>query len=156
MAEKVSPSGLNGQVPKLEAEIAELTLRASEEAVVFTVKALPGETFDEIKREHPPSAEQMDAYREQVKSMPWATAPEMNPATMGPDLLAACLVAPEMTEEEIREFWAESSKGEQNQLWNLALGVQVEGSSLPLSRAATGLIEGGGEPSIMSASEVSH
>jgi hypothetical protein len=155
MAEKVNPSGLNGQVPKLEAELNALTLRASEEAVVFTVKALPGDAFDEIKRNHQPSPEMMEAYREQSKVTPFISMPEMDPTSMGPDLLAACLVAPEMSEAEVRELWSELSKGEQNQLWNLALGVQVEGASLPLSRAAIGTTGNGGEPSTTPASEES-
>ena len=154
-AERISPGGLDSPLPKLQRELDELIQRASEEAVVFTVKALPGAEFDDIKREHGPNAEQLERYREQVKGSPWVDMPEFDPASMGPDLLVACLTEPEMTEAEIRELWSALSKGEQNQLWNLALGVQVEGANLPLSKAAIGMTDDGGEQSITSASEES-
>lgn len=154
-AEKVSPGGLDSPAPRLERELNELIAQAAEEAVMFVVVALPGVRFDEIKREHPPTAEQLERYRELAKTVPWADMPEFDPASMGPDLLVACLVEPKMKEDEIREFWDELSKGEQNQLWNLALGVQVEGANLPFSKAAIGQTADGGEPSITSASEES-
>lgn len=145
VAERISPAGLDSMVPKLERQIDELIQQAGDEAVVFTVKAIPGVEFDAIKREHPPTEEQMTTYRELAKSTPWAVMPEMDPSSMGADLLAACLVEPDMSEADIRSMWNELSKGEQNQLWNLALGVQVDGASIPLSRAATGTTDNGGE-----------
>jgi hypothetical protein len=146
-AERVNPGGLDAAAPRIQRDLDELLQRAADEAEIYMVIALPGEKFDDIKRQHPPSEEQMASYREQVKTVPWTVPPEMNPATMGADLLVACLVEPKMSEDEIRDMWRQLSKGEQNQLWNLALGVQVEGASLPLSRAATATTGAGGEPS---------
>jgi hypothetical protein len=155
MAERVSPQGLDGEAPRLERELNELIRQAAEEATTFKVKALPGADFDVIKLQHPPSSEQMDQFREVVKVSPWATLPEMDPTSMGPDLLVACLIEPELDEAGIRDLWSQLSKGEQNQLWNLALSVQVDGANLPLSRAATGTTDGGGELSTMSANGAS-
>lgn len=154
-AEKISPGGLDSPVPKLQRELDELIQRASEEAVVFTVTALPGLAFDEIKRNHPPTKEQLERYREQAKTSPWVEMPEFDPATMGPELLVACLTEPKIPESELLELWAALSKGEQNQLWNLALGVQVEGANLPFSKAAIGMTAGGGEQSTTPAREES-
>jgi hypothetical protein len=156
LAERVNPTGLDGEAPRLERQLNELIAEAAESATTFVVRALPGEDFDTIKLQHPPTAEMMEQYREQAKLSPFATLPEMNPTTMGPDLLVACLVEPDWEEDVVRGLWAELSKGEQNQLWNLALGVQVSGANLPLSRAATDTTGGGGELSTMSANGESH
>lgn len=147
LTEISNSQGLASEVPRLERQLVELAEQAANEAVTFTVQALPGETFDEIKRQHPPTEEQLDRYRTQAKVVPWADMPEMNPATMGPELLVACLIEPDWTPEEVRGYWAELSKGQQNQLWNLALDVQTDGADLPFYAAATGTTVGGGEPS---------
>lgn len=157
LAERLNPQGLDAEAPRLERRLVELSEKAASEAVRFTVKALPGSEFDEICRRHPLSSEQLERYREQAKAMPmpWVELPEYNPVSMGPDLLVACLVEPDWDEEKIREFWAGLSKGEQNQLWNLALGAQVQGADVPFFDAATATTNGGGDRSITPANGAS-
>lgn len=155
MAEQISGPALGAEAPRLEQQLLQLGEEAAAKAVRFTVRALPGEEFDDLCRRHPLSPEQLTRYREQVKSMPWAEMPEFNPQTMGPDLLVASLVEPDWPEERVREFWRSASKGEQNQLWNLALGVQVQGADVPFLEAATATTNGGGDRSIMPANGAS-
>lgn len=155
IAERSNSQGLADEVPRLERQLEELALRAAEESILITVEALAGEVFDDLVRRHPPTAAQLDRYREQAKATPWIQMPEMDPQSMGPELLSACLIAPDWTAGETEKFWRERSKGEQNQLWNLALSVQIDGADLPFSPAATGMIDGGGDRSIMPASEES-
>ena len=150
LSDAIDPKGLTSKVPVLERQILELAEQAAAESTLFTVAALPAAEFDEIKRQHPPTGEMLERYQIQSKTVPWVEMPEMDPATMGPDLLVACLVEPDWDEPRIREYWAQLSKGQQTQLWNLAVGVQVEGSDLPFYAAATGTTGGGGEPSTTS------
>jgi hypothetical protein len=149
LSEQLNPQGLDAEAPRLKRRLLELSEKAASEAVRFTVRALPGEEFDDLCRRHPLSPEQLERFREHAKVVPWAAMDEYNPVSMGPDLLVACLVEPDWPEEEIREFWKALSKGEQNQLWNLALGVQVQGADVPFFDAATATTIGGGDRSTM-------
>lgn len=142
-AEKYSSQGLSDESPRLEQRLVELSQQAADEALTVTVEALSAEEFDDIARRHPPSSEQLDRYRIQAKTLGWAEMPEYNDRTMASDLLAACLVEPVWSEE----WWRGLSRGTQNQIWNLALGVQVMGADLPFFNAATATTNGGGVPS---------
>jgi hypothetical protein len=142
-AEKYASAGLADESPRLEQQLNELATKAAEEALLVVVEALPGEVFDDIARQHPPTAQQLDRWREQAKAFPFAEMPEWDDKTMAPALLEACLVEPKWSER----WWREQSKGTQNQLWNLAIGVQVQGADLPFYNAATGTTNGGGVPS---------
>lgn len=155
LAEKADPKGLDSDLPRLEQQLLDLAERAADEAVLFVVRALPAEEFDEIKRRHPPSEEQLERYKTQARVVPWVEMPEVNPSTCGPELLAACLVEPDWPAEEIADYWKGLSKGQQNQLWNLAYNVQLEDSTLPFYGAATGTTDGGGEPSTTPANRAS-
>lgn len=139
--EKWNPQVGENSVGALERRLTELAEKAADDSLEVTVQALPGEEFDDIARRHPPSSEQLDRWREQARVFPLAEMPEWNAATMGPDLLAACLVEPKWSEV----WWKGLSKGIQNQLWNLALSVQVAGADLPFFNAATATTNGGGD-----------
>lgn len=147
LSEQLNSQGLADETPRLERRLLELSEKAAKEAVRFTVKALTGEEFDDLCRRHPLSSEQLERFREHAKVVPWAELPEFNPPTMGPDLLVACLIEPKWNEAKIRKFWKGLSKGEQNQLWNLALGVQVQGADVPFFDAAIATTNGGGDRS---------
>ena len=138
-------------MPVLERQLVELAQRAAEGATTVVVEGLPGEEFDEIARRHPPTAEQLEKYRTEAKALGYARMPEYNDRTMAPELLAACMTQPDWDEEWYREL----SRGQQDQLWHLALSVQVGGADLPFFDAASAMTYGGGERSSMPASEVS-
>jgi hypothetical protein len=150
-AEKWNPQVGEGSVGALERRLVELAEAAADGSLEVTVQALPGEEFDDIARRHPPTSEQLDRYRIQAKTLGWAEMPEWDDRSMAPDLLAACLVEPVWSEE----WWKGLSRGTQNQIWNLALGVQVAGADLPFFNAATGTTNGGGELSTMPANGAS-
>jgi predicted transcriptional regulator len=154
-AEARNPQGLASEVPRLERQLSELAERAATEAALFVVEAIPADTFDDIKRQHPPTSQDLERWREQAKANPFAPMPEWNYRTMGPDLLEACLVEPGWSRAEIAEWWREASEGERNQIFNLAVNVQTEGSDLPFFDAATASTNGGGEPSNTPANEAS-
>lgn len=154
-AERVSPQGLNADAPRLERRLNELAERAAHEAVLFVVRELPGDDFDDLVRQHPPTARQLDRWREQAKVNPFTPMPEWDDSTMGPELLIACLEEPDWDPERIRLEWKQAGRGRRNQLWNLAIGVQGAGADVPFFNAATATTNGGGEPSNSPASEES-
>jgi hypothetical protein len=139
-AERYNSKGLADESPRLEKELHELAAKAAESALVVTVQALPAEVFDDIARRHPPTPAQLDKWREQAKVFPLAEMPEWDDKGMAPDLLEACLIEPEWSEK----WWRELSRGIQNQLWNLAIGIQVAGADLPFYNAVTDMTSGGG------------
>lgn len=149
--EKFNPQVGEGSVPALERQLAELAERAADESLEVIVEALPAEQFDDIARRHPPSTEQLDRYRIQAKTLGWAEMPEWNDRTMAPELLAACMTAPDWSDD----WWKELSRGTQIQLWNLALSVQLAGADLPFSNAATATTNGGGDLSTLPANGAS-
>lgn len=151
-AEARNPQGLASEVPRLERQLSELAERAATEAALFVVEAIPADDFDEIVRRHPPTAQDLERWREQAKANPFAPMPEWNDRSMGPDLLEACLVEPKWSRSELDEWWREASVGERNQIWNLAVGVQTQGADVPFFDAATATTDGGGEPSSSPAS----
>ena len=150
-AEQYNTQGLADQAPRLERQLFELAEKAANEATNVVVQALPAAEFDDIVRRHPPSGEQMERWREQAKVFALTEMPEYNPETMAPELLAACLVEPEWSED----WWKNLSKGTQNLLWNLAHDVQLQRVDLPNSYAAIAMTSGGGEPSTMPANGAS-
>lgn len=159
-AERYNTQGLADESPRIEQKLHELAGKAAESALLVVVQALPAEEFDDIARRHPPSAAQLDKWREQAKVFPLAEMPEWDDKGMAPDLLAACMVeeidfddgeGPEPCQAWSAEWWKGLSKGTQNQLWNLAIGVQVQGADLPFYNAATDTTSGGGDQSTTAA-----
>lgn len=142
-----NPQGLASEVPRLERKLSELAERAAAEAALFVVTAIPADDFDEVKRQHPPTSQDLERWREQARVNPFAPMPEWNYRTMGPDLLEACLVEPDWSRTEVEEWWREASEGERNQIFNLAVGVQTEGADVPFYEAATATTGAGGAPS---------
>lgn len=151
-AERFNSRGLADESPRLEQQLVELARQAAESSVLFVVEGLPAEEFDNLTRKHPPSSQQLERFREEVKAKPWVEMPEWDPQALSLDLLAACLVEPKWSSDELEKFWRSLTRGSQNELYNLALSVQVAGVDLPFSNAATATTNGGGEPSTSAAS----
>ena len=143
LSEIANSQGLADESPRIERRMVELAEQAAENALTVTVRALTGDEFDDIARRHPPSEEQLNRYRIQAKAVGWAQMPEYNDRTMAPELLKACMVEPDWSDE----WWKDLSRGTQNQLWNFAHGVQVQGADLPFFNAATATTNGGGDRS---------
>ena len=154
LAERSNPQGLGSPAEKLEVQLNELVEKAASSAVTFVAKAVDAEWLDELKRKHPPSAAQMDRYKERAAAAPmFARPPVINPDTAGPELLAEAIVDPAMNVEQATRLW-ETSRGQRNQLWSLVWDIQEEGSDLPFSSAGTGTTGGGaGESSTPATTE---
>jgi seryl-tRNA synthetase len=140
--EAADPQGLASTVPQLEAELARLTVEADEATTEFTFQAIPRTALEDLRRNHPPTEEQWQRYKESVNEMPVLVAmqqspPEFDWLSMAPALLAACAVEPKMTRDEAQMLWDELSDAEAAQLFNAAWGVNEQAATRPFSGTDT-------------------
>lgn len=87
---------------------------AAAEATVYVVmKAPPMHIVEEIQRAHPPTEKEKEEWAK-IDNFPEDRWPSFSQATIGPAMIAACLIEPEMDEDEVREgIW-------ENDDWNEA------------------------------------
>lgn len=78
----------------------------------FVFKAVPPADFDVLARAHPPTDEDRAKWAEE-EDFPEDKWPKHSPTTFPSALIAACMVEPQMTEEQVRaEIW------ENTEVWN--------------------------------------
>lgn len=130
-------SPLDTAVPELERRLEELVSQADAEAAEFTFQAVGRAKLEELKRLYPPTDEQWERFREQVKGNLFAQAPEFDWAGLAPALIASCCVEPEMTEADAARLWDELSDGEAAQLFQAAWAVNETSSPRPFFGTAT-------------------
>lgn len=96
------------------------------EDVEFELQALSAHELDKLQAKHQPTASQ------KLQGMAW------NGDTFPPALVAACLVDPEVSAEEMTEIWTsgEWSTGELSTLFNAASNLCMEGMDVPFSGSA--------------------
>ena len=93
------------------------------EQVEFSFAALSAHDLDKLQAKHAPTASQ------KLQGMAW------NGDTFPPALVAACLVDPEVSLEEMNEIWVsgEWSTGELSTLFDTASRLCMEGMDIPFS-----------------------
>src|SRR5690606_12227727 len=99
--------GLSSKLPELEERLREAEAAADEAVVSFTFRAVGRKQLDDLVRECPPSPEQLERWRETTRTSPLLAggAPEYDPSTFYPRLIAASLVEPEATSDEVLAEW---------------------------------------------------
>ncbi|MFJ2780292.1 hypothetical protein [Kitasatospora sp. NPDC087315] len=97
------------------AELANATVGADKVSTVLTFRALPGETFTDLVKAHPPTPEQAD----QAPNSEW------NAETFPPALIAAANVDG-ITEDQAIEFLATWGHADRLALFDAALTPQTE------------------------------
>lgn len=152
--EKAGGGGLTDSSPQLAQELIDLRRQWREAGTEFTFEALPGAKYDALATEHPPTEEQLAEYREILKTFPFADAPEVNPDTLGPILIARCLVAidgepVEWSDEDGQALWNEVHDGARADLVEAAWAVNGGRSELPTFGTGTGTTPSSGPGSIM-------
>ena len=140
--EAASPQGLGSPVSRLEQELADLQVAADESVTEFTFQAIPRTELEELKRNHPPTQEQWERYRESVRDVPVIVGlqlqpPEFDWVSLAPALLAACATEPKMTRSEAQTLWDTLSDAEAAQLFNAAWGVNQQAATRPFSGTDT-------------------
>lgn len=126
-SDMLSGGGLDARAPAIEREIAEMERRAEEASVTFVFRAVGSAHLEDLKRRHPPTAGQLERYREAAKANPILAPdpPHFDPAGLMPELLAACAVDPAMTVEEAARLVDTLSDGEVAELFEAAWSVNV-------------------------------
>lgn len=74
---------------------------AADVTVYVTLKAPPMHIVEEIQRAHPPTEKEREEWAK-VADFPEDRWPTWSQVTIGPAMIAACLIEPEMSEEEVR------------------------------------------------------
>jgi hypothetical protein len=137
------PDGGLDARPQQRLEAAEAAVE--EAAVSFVFQAIPRHKLAELTNAHPPTPEMMERWRVDVKIRPHIInrkgqlvanqAPEFDLMEVTPRLIAASLVEPETTEEEVLELWESGdwSDAVWGELGTAAWAVNDETPTLPTS-----------------------
>lgn len=107
-------------------------------AVSFVFEAIPRPKLAELVAACPPTSAQLERWKEEDRNNPLVVipAPEFDIDTFPPRLIAASLVEPETTEDEVVEMWetGEWSDAIWTKLWETAWDKTNRGiSTLPTS-----------------------
>lgn len=82
----------------------------------LTLRALPGDVYDELVKDHPPAP---DAPKDM-----WGTPTlRWDEATFEPALVAACLLEPVLSEDDVRKVWKVWSKVDRLRLFETAYSL---------------------------------
>ena len=116
----------------LDAEAAEAS------RVRFTLEAITHRAYQQLRAEHPPTKEQIEA----AAGRGGSEDPAFDPDAFAPALVKAQLVEPKPeTPEEFAAFWDDLSDGQLGQLWQAAISVQFQTGELgPPSQAAADIL----------------
>lgn len=124
---------LDSKAPAIAAQIAELEAELERYAVTFKVRALPRRQWTDMLAKHPPTPAQLKQHDRL----------DFNPETFPGAVLAACLVSPKMTPEQVKvlENGDENGNGgltdaQFNMLFNAAVSINQSGLTAPKSAAA--------------------
>lgn len=106
---------LKGRLEELEAELEAVT-------VVFKFRSIGGDRVDALIEEHPPTAKQ----RKKAEGKEGGE-PSWNPETFPQALVAACVVDPELSLEDVQDMWKSDdwTSPELNLLFTTAMGVNT-------------------------------
>lgn len=123
-----------------QARLDEMSENLDDIVVSFTFRSIGRKKFEKMVLDHPPTSEQV------ARANQYATEKEKegdepllshNPETFPVALIAACLVSPKMTEEEVQEMW-DSDDWTGTELGTLFLAAQ----SVNIRRATLNLPKG--------------
>lgn len=114
-------------IAEYEAEVAEAEQAAREATILFRLRAMAREgdnSFAVLKAEHPPT--KADHEKAQADSGDPKAKADWCVETFGPALVAACLVDPEMTPEQVIAESREMNESEWGGLVNAAIAVNTQ------------------------------
>lgn len=109
---------------KLAEQIAAARKKLADSAVEFQFRALPDKVWSDLLASHPATK---DDEQFNVDTFPRA-------------LIAACCFDPVMSEDQVDELFAVINQAQRNALFNGAFEVNTEGTDLPFSIAASGIL----------------
>lgn len=135
-------SGAPPTAPDVAKRLQEAEQQAADSRVRFVLDAVPHRTYQALRREHPPTKEQIE------QAAQHDDIPAFDPDTFAPALVYAQLTEPRPdSREEFDEFWAALSDGQVAQVWSAALGIQFQAAEVGTpSQAAAEVLNSFGLP----------
>lgn len=121
-----------------EQRLEEAEAAAEEAAVSFVFEALPRRKLTELIEACPPTTKQLEKWKEEDRNSPLVVvpAPEFDYEKFPPRLIAASLVEPETTTEEVLDMWENGDWSDAiwDALWQTAWNKTNQGiTTLPTS-----------------------
>jgi hypothetical protein len=118
------------QAPQVAREIEALEAELTETETSFTFAAIGFKAWTDLVADHPPRDEDReDGY-------------DFNQATFPQVAIAASAVSPKMTVEQVERLFEVLNRGQLQPLIGAALLVNVQGTSVPFSEAASATLRG--------------
>lgn len=118
------------QAPDAARRVQEIEAELDEAATVFTFAAVGQKAWTDLLVQHKPSDEDR------------AQGYEFDPQTFPQTAIAASAVDPKMNPTQAQRLFEVLNFGQWQQLWGACLAVNVEGSSVPFSAAASAVLRG--------------
>ncbi len=120
----------HAQAPHIAAQLEEIEEQIDAAAIPFTFTAIGQKAWTDLLVQHRPGDEdKTEGY-------------EFNPLTFPQAAIAASASDPEMTEAQAQQLFEILNFGQWQQLWSGCLAANVEGTSVPFSRAASAVLRG--------------
>jgi hypothetical protein len=118
--------------------LQDVEAQAGESRVRFTLEAITHRAYQQLRADHPPTKEQVEASAKRGG----AEEPVFDPDTFAPALVEAQLIEPKPADsEEFAAFWDALSDGQLGQLWGAAIQLQFQTGELgPPSVAAADIL----------------
>ena len=122
--------------------LQEQEAQAEASRVRFTLEAITHRAYQQLRAEHPPTKEQIEAAARRGGE----EEPAFDPDTFAPALVEAQLIEPKPADStEFRAFWDELSDGQLARVWGAAIQIQFQTGELgPPSQAAADILRGFG------------
>lgn len=118
---------------ELTAELVELEADKEAASVTMRFRTIGRKKYNKLVKAHPPTAEQVAEYQganlvqdlnnPDGPKVPTSEEPPYNPETFPDELIAATLVDPELTRDQLEELLDEWNETEWMQLWMAAMSV---------------------------------
>jgi hypothetical protein len=118
------------QAPAVALRVQEVEAELDAAADEFAFAAIGQKAWTDLLVKHKPNEEQK------------AEGYEFDPATFPQAAVAASAVEPKMSQADVDDLFAALNFGQWQQLWAACLAVNVEGSSVPFSAAASAVLRG--------------
>lgn len=123
--------------PDVAKRLQQMEAQAEASRVRFTLEAITHRAYQQLRADHPPTKEQVEAAARRGGS----EEPAFNPDSFAPALVEAQLTEPAATPEEFAAFWDDISDGQLALLWSAAIQIQFQTGELgPPSQAAADIL----------------
>jgi len=136
--DETDPSRIENEdaVVVAEREMARLGREIEAVTVTFLFQSLPRKRYQDLQKEHPPSAEEKKEYAERMKAAGKPASEQVGPRvsneTYPPVLIAEALIDPLLPLEQVQEMFSDSSMWNNAELQTLLMGAETACNSVSL------------------------